>query len=404
MARFSCIIACALALLAPASLEAAPELWHAPGSGPARMLNSQSMHKPLVAMLVGPALAEGTFESQDDPLIRGVEEPTPTSDFLSGLAEIDGPFEPDAVPTPDYDDPRYWAAHPDRNDPADGVPAGLEAGGEKQAVAFYIHPTTYRSAGAWNADPFDPIVARETARVIAGQASTFNGCCDVYAPHYRQAHLTALGNPEIGAQIFDLAYQDVLRAFDHFLHETGERPIILAGHSQGGFHLRRLLQERGEDLALRDRLVAAYIVGIGVGLDPAITGGVPACTAARQTDCRLSWNAFDAGADASAWRARSRSSLPNGETALQCDNLLADAPMQSVALVLDGVDAGQGRLIPLAEGARCEEGVLMLNQPLPKELAPLALPGGSLHLADFALVYAPLRADAMARAERFIAQ
>ena len=32
---------------------------------------------------------------------------------------------------------------------------------------------------------------------------------------------------------WDLAYQDVLCAFEHFLTETGERPFVLAGHSQG---------------------------------------------------------------------------------------------------------------------------------------------------------------------------
>ena len=32
---------------------------------------------------------------------------------------------------------------------------------------------------------------------------------------------------------WDLAFQDILSAFEQFLSETGDRPILLAGHSQG---------------------------------------------------------------------------------------------------------------------------------------------------------------------------
>ena len=32
---------------------------------------------------------------------------------------------------------------------------------------------------------------------------------------------------------WDLAFQDILSAFEHFLSESGDRPILLAGHSQG---------------------------------------------------------------------------------------------------------------------------------------------------------------------------
>jgi len=83
----------------------------------------------------------------------------------------------------------------------------------------------------------------------------------------------------------------VSAAFDQFLKEAGDRPIILAGHSQGALHLIRLLRERKAQLG--SRLVAAYVVGwpIDTASDlPAL--GMPACRTAEDTRCILSWMSF----------------------------------------------------------------------------------------------------------------
>ena len=60
---------------------------------------------------------------------------------------------------------------------------------------------------------------------------------------------------EDAQKALDLAYGDVAAAFDQFVKEAGDRPIILAGHSQGALHLERLLREKiaGKPIAKRDR-------------------------------------------------------------------------------------------------------------------------------------------------------
>src|SRR5438874_577844 len=69
-------------------------------------------------------------------------------------------------------------------------------------------------------------------------------------------------SPQANAQkALDCAYRDVLAAFDRFVRESGDRPIILAGHSQGALHLSRLLRERIAGTPLARRIVAAYVVG-----------------------------------------------------------------------------------------------------------------------------------------------
>lgn len=91
--------------------------------------------------------------------------------------------------------------------------------------------------------------------------TAFTSSCRAFAPLYRQAG--AAGN-------WDLAYQDVARAFEQFLADTGTgRPIVLAGHSQGSMHLSRLMRERvAGDPALLARVAAVFAPGTGAWTDP----------------------------------------------------------------------------------------------------------------------------------------
>mmetsp|Transcript_9582 Transcript_9582/g.33665 ORF Transcript_9582/g.33665 Transcript_9582/m.33665 type:complete len:309 (+) Transcript_9582:3-929(+) len=98
--------------------------------------------------------------------------------------------------------------------------------------------------------------------------STFNEPCRIYAPRYRQAILASFLHDETqGRAALDFAYQDVRDAFFNFLKDTQDRPLILAAHSQGTWHLLRLLQECVEGRPLMNRLVAVYCLGGWFPLD-----------------------------------------------------------------------------------------------------------------------------------------
>ncbi|MGY8791817.1 MAG: DUF3089 domain-containing protein, partial [Pseudomonadales bacterium] len=61
--------------------------------------------------------------------------------------------------------------------------------------------------------------------VMRDQASVFNGCCDVYAPRYRQATLysfTDTSEVKNGEQALELAYGDVKTAFKYFVDNHNE--------------------------------------------------------------------------------------------------------------------------------------------------------------------------------------
>jgi hypothetical protein len=118
-----------------------------------------------------------------------------------------------------------WAAHPLKNDPSDKYP------GKKDTIlpnnanvdVFFLHPTTFtkqKNLYSCNGDVFDTKLNQKTDNsAILFQASAFNNHTRVFAPRYRQAHFNAYftKDKETAQKAFDLAYQDVLLAFETYL-------------------------------------------------------------------------------------------------------------------------------------------------------------------------------------------
>jgi hypothetical protein len=221
-----------------------------------------------------------------------------------------------SLQSPDYGQLSYWAAHPARQDPADSTPAPYRPVLTDTMVdVFFVHPTTYVSHAAirkmpplplyWNASLADSQLNEKTdASTILNQASVFNRY-RVFAPRYRQAHIHAFQLPDsLSAPLFDTAYADVRRAFQHYLdHYNGGRPFILAAHSQGTLHAGRLLRELIEGKPLQQQLVAAYIIGLAVPRSYFST--LPVCTSPDATGCFVSWRTFKKGY-VPDWVARER--------------------------------------------------------------------------------------------------
>jgi pimeloyl-ACP methyl ester carboxylesterase len=315
-------------------------------------------------------------------------------------------FEQTPPPSaPDYSQASAWALRP--VGPAQNGP------GKTMGVdVFYVHPTTF-GGEAWNQDTADAAAnALTDSTVIRTQASAFGTCCRLFAPRYRQASGKAFASQYgQGALAYDLAYGDVARAFEVYLREDNNgRPFILAGHSQGALHILRLLEERLDGRPEQARLVAAYVVGIGVSRGEFGKGlkHIPACDRRRQTGCVVSWNTFEDGSDAGAYIAQSETRFTRrfGDTpdkALVCMNPLtfeADLPGAGVERHLGAVAGTRGGALPPpiehAVAARCEGGVLRARAPGGKvTLNPL--PNGSLHMQDIELFWGNIRADAQER-------
>lgn len=167
---------------------------------------------------------------------------------------------------------------------------------EPHADVFFIHPTMLLEGEAWNADVQDEEMNEEVDRwPIRHQASAFAGAGRVFAPRYRQAHVRifSLGD-SLSWAAAEVAYQDVKAAFTLFLEEWNDgRPIVLAGHSQGSFHGRRLIQEFFDGKELSDRLVAAYFPGMDMYANE--FNELTLCTEPTQTQCLCTWMTYGKG-------------------------------------------------------------------------------------------------------------
>lgn len=203
---------------------------------------------------------------------------------------------------PDYTNLNYWAAHPDKWDPSDSIPKVLkDEKPEEMADVFFLHPTSYTSDTDTfpdNARIDDPYLNRKTDySSILYQASVFNQSCRVFAPRYRQAHLRMyyIGDTARAHTAFDTAYADVREAFRYYLtHYNMGRPIIIAAHSQGTTHAKRLLREFFDsDSLLRRQLVAAYILGIPV--EKSFFQVLQPCRDSLSTGCYISWRTYRMG-------------------------------------------------------------------------------------------------------------
>ncbi|HVV34412.1 MAG TPA: DUF3089 domain-containing protein [Vitreimonas sp.] len=334
--------------------------------------------------------------------------------FLSAFgAESCAQTPVSAPPAPDYSQTAAWAALPGQASDANDVPQGLPSPHTGDVAVFFIHPTTDLSMTISNAAYDEGGRAGEFVDhwVLKLQASVFNGCCEIYAPRYRQASLRAIITNSLEAYAAaDLAYSDVARAFDAFLSRIGDRPFIIASHSQGSIHALRLLQERAIGTPLQRRLVAAY--PIGLALPKAIADlGLPVCDSATQINCVVTWNSVQSGHD----DPRRRNSAviwwdghyqPIGGRPLVCVNPLtwqpdtiapADANLGSVYAA--GVNAPIPAPEPHVTGAACENSLLGVDIR-PDQAAHFhdALSAtGIYHDFDYGLFYVNLRQNIAAR-------
>lgn len=322
-----------------------------------------------------------------------------------------GHFEAAAAGSgPDYTQTPNWIARPGMEGPTDWVPAGIQQSAERNAAIFYIHPTTYLLADRWNA----PLQAGgdtefRTQLFAQSQVSAFNGVGEIWAPRYRQAAYGAfLLDSHDAAEALDFAYRDVASAFDQFVKESGDRPIILAGHSQGGLHLERLLREKIAGKPIAKRIVATYVVGWPISTAADLPGlGLPACTSPNEGGCILSWMTFGDPPNPDfifpEWeKSKGASGLPRKREETLCVNPISGTA-GSAAVASDN----PGTLIPTADlrsaslqpgmvGAHCGNGLLILDG-VPPQLGPFVLPGNNYHVYDYALFWGAIRRDAERR-------
>lgn len=313
-----------------------------------------------------------------------------------------------------YADEAMWYARPGMKgtNPVQWLPDNIQPDSVPvDAAVFFVHPTSYLKKAHWNAPLDDKDANRIGTMVVRANASVFNRSADVWVPRYRQATFGAFvtSAPE-ARQAHDLAYADVAQAFDAFIAaQPADRPIVLAGHSQGSFIVKRLLKEKVAGTPLAKRVAAAYVIGWIVDIDrdlPAM--GLPACAAPDQAGCVISYLSFADDADTAMMRDAYERFAGAGDAVAKphylCSNPLtggiggsAPADRNPATLVPD-LKFESGTLKQGIAGATCAaDGTLRIGSG--PDLGPLVLPGGNYHVYDYALFWAVLRKDFATRVE-----
>lgn len=306
-------------------------------------------------------------------------------------------FDEENHPTaPNYADGTNWSALPFREDVADVLPRHETwiSDSLKNVDVFYVHPTMYQRGPLWNASLEMKKINRKVDKYpVRLQASVFNASCRVYAPRYRQAVVRVFyEDSEDGEKALDLAYSDVKRAFEYYMeHYNNGRPFIIAGHSQGTHHTRRLVREMIDTTELRDRMVAAYVIGFTV--NEAMYDNLKFCSDSSDTGCLISWMSYRDG------------HVPDGEWYKTTQSINPLTWTMDTALVVRENHAGTVVLNPKhTKPRRMQVRIANIggNVLWVRTKAPWFRSWKNLHVADYGLFYMDIRKNVAERINSYM--
>ena len=311
-------------------------------------------------------------------------------------------------PAPDYGRANAWVLSP-----------GLAVDPSGPADIFFIHPTTFDGGRDWNGPIADRDAVDDLRRVmLPNYAGPFASLGRLYAPLYRQASLyTSLTLFDDAIEARQFAYADVLASFRRFEEVSGgARPLIVVGVEQGGVLASRLIREEiAPNIALRRRLVAAYLIGAAVPADEyATASAVPACAGASEAGCVLGWISADRLDFVRAERIRQRARVWDrgghlvslaGRSILCVNPVLgrettetADARLNIGAANATGLEWGlRPGFMARQVSAVCVDGILRVGQPRSQSLRPTGGWADRLKAPPFNLFWGDLEADAKRR-------
>lgn len=295
---------------------------------------------------------------------------------------------------PDYADLYYWAAHPDKKDPADSIPEPLKSTAVTDSTVdvFFIHPTTYTD----NDLPYgysapinnNELNAKTDYSTILFQASAFNQAGKVFAPRYRQANLQAYFPKNAADSVsaiaaFELAYQDIKAAFVYYLnHYNGGKPIIIAAHSQGTTHGKRLVKEFFDNQPLQKKLIAAYLIGIPVS-EKEYTH-IQSCKTNNQTGCIVGWRTYKTGYKPSIILKEENKAIVTNPLTWNEESAVADA-----SLNMGGILLNFNKIVPRVASAKIEGNILWTNKP--RFFGNIFYTTKNYHVGDINLYYLNIR-------------
>jgi hypothetical protein len=313
-----------------------------------------------------------------------------------------GAFGMDIPDAPDYANADLWAALPTKKDSADAVPLKEWKDVQDNAPVdvFFIYPTTYTGRPGekeWNAELSDKKLNLRTDKYpIRYQATIFNGAGKIYAPRYRQAHFNCFFTHKTAdaSKALDLAYEDVHAAFQYYLdHYNQGRPFIIASHSQGTFHAKRLLSDFIDGTPLQKQFIVGYLAGLTVPAD--LYKSIKPCATPEETGCFCSWRTFREGYIPDVIHFPDSNIVVTNPVTWDANKNSSGKEDQ-----LGGVLRDFKKLYPHMVSTTIHEDLLWVNKP--KFPGSFLLTTKNYHIADYNFFYADVRQNAQDRVNAFL--
>ena len=290
----------------------------------------------------------------------------------------------------DYTQTTNWLAVPDATD--------------KKVDVFYVYPTIYNAEDPLNMDINDPALRKKLQNLLITQAGVYSPTCNLFAPYYRQMSMKALeGDTDMYQNPhFRIGADDVAVAFAYYLkHFNQGRPFILAGHSQGSMALIDLLRNHFEDEKVRERMIAAYVIGYSVTRDDLKKyPWIKPASGANDTGVVVTYNSQAPGATGSPV-------LLPGAICINPLSWKTDATPAPASANLGAVffDDGTGKIsseVPGYAGAAINPKNGALETTPPDELQTGSFPPGVYHVYDYTFWYRNLQANVKERVEAYL--
>ena len=285
--------------------------------------------------------------------------------------------------------------------------AYFSLGNDKPADLFIIC-TTVDTRSYANALDLNEKLRGRFVSALDQEKGVYEDVCRIYSPYYRQMSINAY---KLDGEDFETAYRnaclDVFAAFRWYLdNENNNRPIILAGFSQGSQLCIELLKEffgdTPEGNALCSRLIAVYAIGWRVTVeDTAQCKNIVPAKGEDDTGVVICYECENGSVDDTII-------IPKGVKTYSINplNWKTDSTPADSSLNLGAVFETNGEPVPGFCGAYINEsrGSLTVPDVSTEDYPPVLdiFPEGCFHLYDIMFFYTNLKNNVALRVDSYI--
>lgn len=190
---------------------------------------------------------------------------------------------------PNYARPEFWVKPPATE---------LHRTPSRKADVFFVHGTVLHSPTDIYFDTYNEEQRKLPLRPRMIHAGAYEKTCRIFQPQYRQVTLEAhLHGWDIVRDYYAVPFEDVKNAYYHFKTMwNNDRPLILAGNSQGSFVVLALMKYLASINEFPKNLVAAYLIGATVTQADLDELGMHLCESPTDLNCMIVYNTLAKGA------------------------------------------------------------------------------------------------------------